>query len=379
MIFCEFELISDPTVKTKAQQTLLAMTTKNARGSNQPGTIKVNQTALNTNRNFKPMMDWATPIIEKILSPIHIPQNPAPGATGTTLTGANPSQPPPTQPLGASGPGHCAPQGTLTGTNPSQGQTQTVTWADQQRAVQTARHIAIFTEGAATTYNNIYGTPPPAKQAKLEPVGISSLSIYTKQRLMSFSRAQTINDLSPSLLALLNQRSSDRLGYFNNFLLPKLVAKDGEAFAGFLFTGEFVEDLCNGKLTTHESTDNWWDGFVGHILRRDPAEIRNINKLFKASHSSALQLHLTPGNLVKLDTKAPVPIKDMPELLRFLRRANFVLEEFFPESYLRRTIEYGYNSLIRRGRHVQLQNDNNWLNKKPREIEWSLVELEQAE
>ena len=190
----DIDKITDLTVKAKAQESLLSLVTKNSRGTNQPASIKVNQTAI-TNKNAAPIVAWATPIIEKILDP---PINasatttttggtsstPASQASTTTTTGgSNSAQLQQQQPSASattlnggtsSTPAPASITTTATGgTNiatASSNKTVTfggVTTTNNLHAIHQSRYEDIFNIGPAAVHTSIHGQPPPTKQAKL--------------------------------------------------------------------------------------------------------------------------------------------------------------------------------------------------------------------
>ena len=140
----------------------------------------------------------------------------------------------------------------------------------------------------------------------------------------------------------------------NTQMLPLLTKKDPEAFAGFLFTEKFAHDLCEAKLTTHDSTNNWWDGFIGHMMIRNKEEIQAINAMYATRRDPNLQLQLNPNQISKLSTKAPVPIADVQQLLYFLRRIIKVCGLLLPRSSLLEVASAGYARLLDNGLHQKL-------------------------
>ena len=152
-------------------------------------------------------------------------------------------------------------------------------------AAQKAHHAAVFNTGPASVHTSLYGQPPPAKQAKLSyDTGFDALPMSAKLAHLTFSRVMKAEHLSPNLLALLNQPTEERFTYFNTHCMRRLTEKDPEAWAGFNFTAKFVNDLCNGKLTTNDATNSWWNGLIGNHMHRDPTEIKSLNQLHSLIH-----------------------------------------------------------------------------------------------
>ena len=218
---------------------------------------------------------------------------------------------------------------------------------------------------------------PAAKRLKQDDdIGFDALSMYKKLQLMSFSHASNANGISKHLRILLEQRKEDRLPWINTHALPTLIQKDPEAFSGFLFTATFADDICNGKMTAHASTGNWWDGIIGQCLRYSSDDIRNINALHGSRNDQGIHLQLNPNQLNKLSIKAPVPIDQMQELLYFLRRVNKIFSMFYPRSCVNKVAEVGYQRLVGDGTHQALAQDQHWCACKPREIVFDLVQIE---
>ena len=221
---------------------------------------------------------------------------------------------------------------------------------------------------------------PPTKQTKPnEDTGFDSLSTYKKRCAMTFSRAHTASGIKPALVRLLAVPSKDRYDHFMTEVMPQLRLKDEEAYAGFAYTAQFVEDLCNFRLTSHDPTENWWNGFVGNQLKRSKEEIQAINNLYFSRRDSTLNLQVNATQLHKLDTKSPVPIDEMTELKLFLRRTKTTGFHFFTEVEVSNIANNIYKGLLSQGRFLKLKLNPTWLATKPREIIYFLLQVEQAE
>ena len=248
--------------------------------------------------------------------------------------------------------------------------------------IQKARHAAIFNVGPAAVHTSIYGQPPPAKQAKLSnDTGFNALPMTAKLAHLSFSRVSRAEDLSPHLLALLNQPAEERFTYFNTHCMKRLISKDPEAWAGFYFTAKFVNDLCNGKLTTNDATESWWNGLIGNLMHRDPNEIKNLNQLHSLIHKrdNSVQFQVNTSTMGKLNAKAPLPPATVTAFLRILKRQSHLLEDMYPTCFTKRVGDTGYHAMVQAGRHEKLERDPNYTCLKPLEALWSLVLVERAE
>jgi hypothetical protein len=106
--------------------------------------------------------------------------------------------------------------------------------------------------------------PPPRR--------FNALSTFKKCQLLTYSRVSNARFIKSTIRNLLEVEKADRLGWFNVNLMPLLVAKDPEAFIGFTYTGDFIEQLCDVQLTS-ESAEMHWESFTGHQIRRSKEEV----------------------------------------------------------------------------------------------------------
>jgi hypothetical protein len=158
---------------------------------------------------------------------------------------------------------------------------------------------------------------------------------------------------------------ADRLAWFNSNLMPILVDKDPEAFIGFTYTGDFIEQLCDVQLTS-ESVDVHWESFTGHQLRRNKEEVQQLNRIHKSRYNAQLHLQVNPSQLSSLNSKAPVPITTMSELVAYIKRVWHCSTLFFPHCFIGTLAQELYKALLEHRRHLELNPD--WLSKKPGEI-----------
>jgi hypothetical protein len=147
--------------------------------------------------------------------------------------------------------------------------------------------------------------------------------------------------------------------------MPLLVDKDPEAFTGFTYTGDFLEQLCDVQLTS-ESADTHWESFVGHQLRRNKEEVKHLNRIYKSQFNAQLQLQVSPSQLGSLNSKAPVPITTMSELMAYIKRVWHCSALFFPSTAICSLARDLYTALLEQRHH--LESDSDWLSKKPGEI-----------
>jgi hypothetical protein len=211
-----------------------------------------------------------------------------------------------------------------------------------------------------------YGHEPPTKHPRSSTkTGFNALSTFKKCQLLTYSRVSNARFIKSTIRNLLEVEKADRLGWFNVNLMPLLVAKDPEAFIGFTYTGDFIEQLCDVQLTS-ESAEMHWESFTGHQLRRSKEEVQQLNQIYKSRYNAQLQLQATPSQLSSLNSKAPVPITTMSELVAFIKRVWHCLTLFFPHCPIGSLAQELYKALLEQRRH--LETDLEWLSKKPGEI-----------
>jgi len=166
------------------------------------------------------------------------------------------------------------------------------------------------------------GREPPAKQPRLSTdTGFNALSDFKKCQLLTIANVPTADFLNSNLKALLELDKSDRLRWFNANIMPLLKQRDMEAFADFEYTAECLDRLCDVALTSTNS-DNWWESLLGDQMYRSKADVQHLNRLHRSRGDQQLQLQIAPSQLGTLQSKAPVPITAMSELLLFLKRAR---------------------------------------------------------
>ena len=212
--------------------------------------------------------------------------------------------------------------------------------------------------------------PPPAKVARTDDkVGFDNLPDMAKLAWMTYSCAVTEKGLEPEVIALLAQPKSTRLLYFDTHMLSDLRQKDPEAFGDFHLSAQALDDMCYGKFKPVSSTDNWWNGFVGHCLPRSKEDIQAANRLYEQLRSdTGVQVQVTPGQVNKLSMKAPAPITSVYELLNFIKRIIKLMNKLMPRSYYARFAVMGYKELTFNGRQKQLEQNEEWRRIKLPEI-----------
>jgi hypothetical protein len=127
-----------------------------------------------------------------------------------------------------------------------------------------------------------YGHEPPTKQPRSSTeTGFNVLSRFKKCQLLTYARVSTANFIKSHMRNLLEVGKADCLGWFNTNIMPILRKKDPEAFIGFAYTGNFIEQLCDVQLTS-ESADVHWESFTGHQLRRNKEEVQHLNRIHKS-------------------------------------------------------------------------------------------------
>jgi hypothetical protein len=173
------------------------------------------------------------------------------------------------------------------------------------------------------------------------------------------------NYITHHIKDLLAIDKSDRLTWFNSNIMPLLTNRDPEAFIGFAYTGDFVDQLCNVALTS-ESVDTWWESIVGHQLIRSKEDIQHLNRLHKSRYNSQLQLQVNPSQLSSLNSKAPVPIHTMAELLPFIKRVWHCTLLFFPQCAIATLAQNIYKGVLEQWRYLEA--DLEWLSIKPGKI-----------
>jgi hypothetical protein len=117
---------------------------------------------------------------------------------------------------------------------------------------------------------------------------------------------------------------------------------------------------------TSESADVYWDSFIGHQLRRNKEEVQQLNRIYKSRYNAQLQLQVNPSQLSSLNSKAPVPITTISELIAFIKRVWHCSNLFFPYCAIGSLAQDLYKALLQQRR--QLETDDDWLSKKPGEI-----------
>ena len=219
---------------------------------------------------------------------------------------------------------------------------------------------------------------PPGKQPRLSlAAGFNSLPQHKQCQLLTHANVATATMLPHYLKMLLEVDKPDRLSWFNTHALPDLKNRDAEAFASFHYTADFVDLLCDVKLTT-PSTDNWWDSpFVGGQLYRNKEDIQHLNRLHRIRGNAQMQLQVNPQQLGSLSSKAPVPITTLPELLNFLKRVWHCSTMFLPLCDLGSLARDIYKALLQQQR--PLSADPGWLAVKPGEIIHRLQQANNAE
>ena len=200
--------------------------------------------------------------------------------------------------------------------------------------------------------------------------------MHKKCKILTYARAPNANCLSPQLIGLLKQEKTDRHSWFDSTLMPILRNRDEAAFTDFSYTADFVEQFCNMTLTA-SSNEDWWDCFVGHQLHRNADEIRDLNRMFSDRRDPHIQFQVTPNQLGKLRSKAPLPITEMAELLNFLKRISGCASLFFPQLSLGHTARALHKALLPLSR--KLATDRSWLRTKPSEIIYLLIKEQDAE
>ena len=245
---------------------------------------------------------------------------------------------------------------------------------------QTAREAAwekIFT---IRNRRHLSLTGPPAKQLKqADDTGFDALSTHKKCAMLTFSRATSGSGLKQAHIDLIAQPKADRYSWFLSHCMKTLVQKDPEAFMGFNYSAQFVDNLCSAELTSLDPTEDWWNGFIGHQLRRSPTEIAAHNQLFFSRRDTNLNLNINASQLAKLKSTAPVPIGTMPELLAFLKRSFHCASMFLSYSETHRGALELYHALLHNGRSNKLAANADWLRTKPGEFVYNLLQIEQAE
>jgi len=219
---------------------------------------------------------------------------------------------------------------------------------------------------------------PPSTQPRLSPdAGFNTLSDFKKCQLLTYAKVATADMLKSHLKELLEVDKADRLGWFNVNIMPLLKDRDAEAFAGFHYTAEFVDQLCTVELTA-PSVESWWDTpFVGGQLYRSKEDIQHLNRLHRTRGQAQVQLQISPQQLGTLSSKAPVPITNLPDLLNFLKRVWHCSTLFFPQCDLGHLAKDIYQALL--DQHRALSGDPTWLSIKPGEIVHRLQQANNAE
>jgi hypothetical protein len=198
------------------------------------------------------------------------------------------------------------------------------------RDLAQARHNSVLTCTSDTPRG--YGHEPPTKQPRLSTdTGFNALSTFKKCQILTYSRVATANFIRSHLKNLLEVDKADRFAWFNVNLMPLLIDKDPEAFIGFSYTGDFIEQLCDVQLTS-ESADTHWESFTGHQLRRNKEEVQQLNRIYKSRYNPQLQLQVSPSQLSTLNSKAPVPITTKSELNAYIKRDWHCSALFFPST-----------------------------------------------
>ena len=212
--------------------------------------------------------------------------------------------------------------------------------------------------------------PPPTKVPRVEEkVGFDNLPEMAKLAWMTYSCAVTEQGLEPEVLALMSQPKSTRLLYFDTHMLPDLRQKAPEAFGDFHLSAQALDDMVHGKFKPVSSTDNWWNGIVGHCLPRSREDIQAANRLYEQlRNDNGVQVQVTPGQVNKLSLRAPAPITSVYELLNFITRIIKLMNKLMPRSYYARFAVAGYKELTFNGRQKQLEQNAEWRRIKLPEI-----------
>jgi hypothetical protein len=105
-----------------------------------------------------------------------------------------------------------------------------------------AQYDSVFTCSRNTPRG--YSHEPPTKQPRSSTkTGFNALSPFKKCQLLTYARVSTANYIKSHMRNLLEVEKADCLGWFNINIMPILCEKDPEAFIGFAYTGDFIEQL----------------------------------------------------------------------------------------------------------------------------------------
>lgn len=227
---------------------------------------------------------------------------------------------------------------------------------------------------------SLYGQPPFKRQKAEELTGYNSLSETKRCAILSLARARNAQEVSEYLIQLQKQPKDTRYLWFKTNLLKQCQLLDVEAFSDFTYANQFIDFLAEVDLTAADDSETWWKGFVGNQLRRSKEDIRALNDLATARRSnSGVQIQITPGQISRLSSKAPIPIDKMMELLYFLRRLKTMASLTYPLLETSRVASLIYDKLTSSGAHHRLSTDSEWIRTKPGEIVHFLCTVERDE
>jgi hypothetical protein len=191
-----------------------------------------------------------------------------------------------------------------------------------------AHFDSIFLTSSGTGRNRSQG--PPHKQPRLSTdTGFNNLSNFRQRQFLSIAKVNCASYLTPQFRELLEVDKADRLAWFEANHQPRLYDKAPEAFADFDYTGDLLDQFCEGALTAPTKL-KWWESTVGHQLYRNKEDVQHLNLLHRTRGDQQLQLQITPSQLSSLNSKAPVPITTVTELLAFLKRVWHFTTFYFP-------------------------------------------------
>ena len=318
---------SIPTEATKllARRSLAGLVTNTTAG-NQAGSIELHPDATNNQEAKAAIQAWTATLISKTINP----RNPVTwDEQSLEQSQGNKSSLPP-ETVGGQDRGNRGSKGTSPpnfdgdrdrGTNGN----DLVTIQEDEYAK--AQFDSIFLT-SGINHNRNQG--PPHKQPRLSTdTGFNSLSNFRQRQFLSIAKVNCATYLPSQLKELLEVDKADRLAWFEANHRPRLCAKAPEAFSDFEYTSDCLDQLCEGNLTASTKL-KWWESTVGHQLYRNKEDVHQLNLLHRTRGDPRLQLQITPAQLGSLNSKAPVPVTTLSELLAFLQRVWHFTTFYFP-------------------------------------------------
>ena len=122
---------------------------------------------------------------------------------------------------------------------------------------------------------------------------------------MGFCRVMEKAQISQLWQTFLKQpNKAARQMWFQRWVMNSLAQRLQMAFGSFYYAPQIIENLYELTLTDRLV---WWKGLVGHQLRRNPDDIRQLNRLDQAQQNN-VQFNVAPGELHRLQAQAPVPL-----------------------------------------------------------------------